>query len=216
MIDNTQTTLATLTGVSDETLDRLHERLVEAAAADALLDVAYRTVDSPLGPLLVAATDQGLVRLAYQREDHEAVLQTLADQVSPRLLHAPRRLDDAARQLGDYFAGRRREFLLPLDLRLSRGFRRQVLDHLVTIGYGLQESYAAVANLTGHPKAVRAVGSACATNPIPIIVPCHRVLRSDGSLGGYVGGLAAKQALLRFETAGGVAPWVATRESFTL
>ena len=209
MIDNTQTTLATLTGVSDETLDRLHERLVEAAAADALLDVAYRTVDSPLGPLLVAATDQGLVRLAYQREDHEAVLQTLADQVSPRLLHAPRRLDDAARQLGDYFAGQRREFLLPLDLRLSRGFRRQVLDHLVTIGYGLQESYAAVANLTGHPKAVRAVGSACATNPIPIIVPCHRVLRSDGSLGGYVGGLAAKQALLRLETAGGVAPWVA-------
>ena len=209
MIDNTQTTLATLTGVSDETLDRLHERLVEAAAADALLDVAYRTVDSPLGPLLVAATDQGLVRLAYQREDHEAVLQTLADQVSPRLLHAPRRLDDAARQLGDYFAGRRREFLLPLDLRLSRGFRRQVLDHLVTIGYGLQESYAAVANLTGHPRAVRAVGSACATNPIPIIVPCHRVLRSDGSLGGYVGGLAAKQALLRLETAGGVAPWVA-------
>jgi len=216
MTDNTQTTLATLTEVSDETLARLHDRLVGTAAAEALLDVAYRMVDSPLGPLLVAATDQGLVRLAYQREDHDAVLQTLADRVSPRLLHAPRRLDDAARQLGDYFAGQRREFVLPLDLRLSHGFRRQVLDHLVTIGYGLQESYAAVANLTGHPKAVRAVGSACATNPIPIIVPCHRVLRSDGSLGGYVGGLAAKQALLRLETAGGIAPWVAPQESFTL
>ena len=216
MTDTTQTTLATLTEVSDETLAQLHDRLVGAAAAEALLDVAYRMVDSPLGPLLVAATDQGLVRLAYQREDHDAVLQTLADRVSPRLLHAPRRLDDAARQLGDYFAGQRREFGLPLDLRLSRGFRRQVLDHLVTIGYGLQESYAAVANLTGHPKAMRAVGSACATNPIPIIVPCHRVLRSDGSLGGYVGGLAAKQALLRLETAGGVAPWVATQEPFTL
>ena len=209
MTDRTQTTLATLTEVSDATLARLHERLVASAAAESLLDVAYRIVDSPLGPLLVAATERGLVRLAYQREDHDAVLHALAELVSPRLLHAPGQLDEAARQLDDYFAGRRREFGLPLDLRLSRGFRRQVLDHLVTIGYGLQESYAAVANLTGHPKAVRAVGSACATNPIPIIVPCHRVLRSDGSLGGYVGGLAAKQALLRLETAGGVAPWVA-------
>ncbi|HSU37764.1 MAG TPA: methylated-DNA--[protein]-cysteine S-methyltransferase [Propionibacteriaceae bacterium] len=201
-MSDTDTTLATLTEVSDDTRARLHEQLVAAAAADALLDVAYRIVDSPLGPLLVAATERGLVRLAYQREDHEAVLHTLAERVSPRLLHAPRQLDDAARQLGDYFAGHRREFGLPLDLRLSRGFRRQVLEHLVTIGYGQRESYAAVASLTGHPKAIRAVGSACATNPIPIIVPCHRVLRSDGSLGGYVGGLAAKQALLRLEGAG--------------
>jgi len=198
---DTNTTLATLTEVSDDTLARLHERLVASAAADALLDVAYRIVDSPLGPLLVAATEQGVVRLAYRREDHDAVLHTLAERVSPRLLHAPHQLDNAARQLDDYFAGQRREFGLPLDLRLSRGFRRQVLDHLVNIGYGHQESYAAVASLTGHPKAVRAVGSACATNPIPIIVPCHRVLRSDGSLGGYVGGLAAKQALLRLEGA---------------
>lgn len=205
MIDHTETVLAPLTEDSHETLVRLHERLVGSAAGAALLDVAYRIVDSPLGPLLVAATERGVVRLAYQREDHDAVLHTLAEQVSPRLLHAPRQLDDAARQLGDYFAGQRRVFGLPLDLRLSRGFRRQVLDHLVTIGFGQQESYAAVARRTGHPNAVRAVGSACATNPIPIIVPCHRVLRSDGSLGGYVGGLPAKQALLRLEATGGTA-----------
>ena len=216
MIDRTETPLAALIEVSDETLARLHERLVASAAARTLLDVAYRIVDSPLGPLLVAATEQGVVRLAYQREDHDAVLHTLAEQVSPRLLRAPRQLDDAARQLDDYFAGQRREFLLPLDLRLSRGFRRQVLDHLVTIGYGHQQSYAAVASVTGHPKAVRAVGSACATNPIPIIVPCHRVLRSDGSPGGYVGGLAAKLALLRLEATGGSSRWVPTNADSTL
>ena len=216
MTDRTETTLAGLADVSDETLARLHDRLVGAAVADALLDVAYRVVDSPLGPLLVAATEQGLVRLAFQREDHDAVLNTLAERVSPRLLHAPRQLDDAARQLADYFAGRRHEFVLPLDLRLSHGFRRQVLRHLVTIGYGQRESYTAVATVTGHPKAVRAVGSACATNPIPIVVPCHRVLRSDGSLGGYAGGLAAKQALLGLEAAGESYRWAAPEGTFTL
>jgi len=194
------TTLSALDEEGAPTLARLHDQLVAAATADHLLDVAYRVVDSPLGPLLVAATEQGLVRLAYQREGHDAVLQTLADRVSPRVLHAPRRLDDAARQLDDYFAGQRRDFVLPLDLRLARGFRRQVLQHLVTIDYGQTQSYAAVAAVTGHPRAVRAVGSACATNPIPVVVPCHRVLRSDGSLGGYAGGLAAKHALLRLES----------------
>ena len=180
-------------------LDRLHNRLVDTAAAERVLDVAYRTVDSPLGPLLLAATETGVVRLAYQREDHDQVLQALALRVSPRVLHAPGRLDEAVRQLEGYFAGRRRAFDVPLDLRLSAGFRRQVLDHLRTIAYGHTESYAGVARATGRAQAVRAVGSACATNPVPLLVPCHRVLRSDGTLGGYVGGLGAKQALLELE-----------------
>ena len=181
------------------TLDRLHDRLVDAAATEQMLDVAYRTVDSPLGPLLLAATEAGVVRLAYERENHDQVLQSLALRVSPRVLHAPGRLDDAARQLEGYFAGRRRTFDVPVDLRLSAGFRRQVLDHLRTIAYGHTESYAGVARATGRARAVRAVGSACATNPVPLLVPCHRVLRSDGTLGGYVGGLGAKQALLALE-----------------
>ena len=180
-------------------LDRLHRRLVDAASTERMLDVAYTIVDSPLGPLLLAATETGLVRLAYEVEDHDQVLQTLALKVSPRVLRAPRRLDQAARQLEAYFSRRRRGFDVPLDLRLSAGFRRQVLNHLRTIGYGHTESYAGVAEAIGRASAVRAVGSACATNPLPLLVPCHRVLRSDGTLGGYVGGLRAKQALLALE-----------------
>ena len=180
-------------------LERLHARLVAAATADGSLDVAYRTIDSPLGRLLLAATEQGLIRLAYEQEDHDRVLQTLAARVSPRILRAPGRLDEAACQLDDYFAGVRQVFDLRVDLRLAAGFRRQVLDHLRTIGYGRTESYTAVAAATGRPRAVRAVGSACATNPVPVVVPCHRVLRSDGTLGGYVGGLGAKRTLLGLE-----------------
>lgn len=182
-----------------EELDRLHDRLVTAAGAAGSLDVAYRILDSPLGPLLLAATEHGLVRLAYACEGHEQVLQSLADRVSPRVLRAPARLDEPARQLEAYFAGARRRFDLPVDLRLSAGFRRQVLDHLRTIGYGRTESYTGVAEATGRPRAVRAVGSACATNPIPVIIPCHRVLRSDGTLGGYIAGLGVKRTLIALE-----------------
>lgn len=197
MTDITEADLLPSVGPAD--LDRLHDRLVAAAAADGSLDVAYRTIDSPLGPLLLAATDQGLVRVAYEREDHDRVLETLALKVSPRILRAPGRLDEPARQLDDYFAGARHAFDLPVDLRLTTGFRRQVLDHLATIDYGRTETYTAVAAATGHPRAVRAVGSACATNPVPVVVPCHRVLRSDGTLGGYIGGLGAKRTLLELE-----------------
>jgi methylated-DNA-[protein]-cysteine S-methyltransferase len=197
MTETTDTALLPAADPAD--LDRLHERLVAAATADGSLDVAYRTIDSPLGPLLLAATDRGLVRVAYEQEDHDSVLQTLAARVSPRILRAPGRLDEPARQLDDYFAGSRHAFELPVDLRLATGFRRQVLDHLRTIGYGRTESYTAVAAATGRPRAVRAVGSACATNPVPVVVPCHRVLRSDGSLGGYIGGLGAKRTLLALE-----------------
>jgi methylated-DNA-[protein]-cysteine S-methyltransferase len=182
-----------------QTLAWLHDQLVAAASADRLLDVVYRTVDSPVGSLLLAATEQGLIRVAYEIEDHDQVLQSLSERVSPRILRAPRQLDQVARQLSEYFSGERRDFVLPLDFRLAHGFRREVLSHLVMIDYGDTETYSKVAAATGHPRAVRAVGSACATNPMPVIVPCHRVLRSDGKLGGYVGGVQIKAALLSLE-----------------
>jgi methylated-DNA-[protein]-cysteine S-methyltransferase len=182
-------------------LARLHDHLVAAAAREALLDVVYRTVDSPLGLLLVAATLDGVVRVAFEGEDHGAVLETLASSLSPRILHVPARLDAVARQLADYFAGRRRAFDVAVDLRLVAGFRRGVLDHLRDIPFGATESYADVARAAGSPKAVRAVGSACASNPVPVIVPCHRVVRSDGSIGQYRGGVDAKRVLLTLEAA---------------
>lgn len=180
---------------------RLHGRLSDSAQRDGLLDVAYRIVDSPFGTLLLAATATGLARLAFAREEHDSVLAHLATEISPRILCAPRRLDDAARQLDEYFAGRRRDFEVLVDLRLAHGFRRAVLDHLRAIPYGGTRSYAAVASAAGHPKAVRAVGSACSHNPLPIVVPCHRVVRSDGTIGNYRGGTQAKQTLLAMEAA---------------
>ncbi|ETT27758.1 methylated-DNA--protein-cysteine methyltransferase [Rhodococcus aetherivorans] len=182
-------------------LTRLHARLILDAEAADLLDVAYRIVDTPVGPLLLAATPAGLVRVAYAAEDHEAVLARLAADISPRILAAPARLDDAARQLDEYFRGARTAFDLPLDLRLARGFRREVITHLPGIGYGRTASYAEVAAVAGSPRAVRAVGTACARNPLPVVLPCHRVVRSDGDLGRYVGGVDAKRALLRLEAA---------------
>lgn len=182
-----------------EKLEQLHRRLeIEAAAAE-LIDVAYRTVDSPLGELLLAATPTGLIRVAFANENHELVLEHLAAKVSPRVLRAPGKLDPAARELDEYFARRRKTFDLPLDLSLSKGFRQLVQRHLPEIEYGRTRSYKEMAQLVGNPNAVRAVGTACATNPLPVVVPCHRVLRSDGSLGGYIGGLAAKTALLELE-----------------
>ena len=184
-----------------ETLSRLRDRLGRAAEAQGLLDVAYTTVDSPVGPLLLAATPHGLVRVAYGVEDHDRVLNDLSHRISPRVLRAPRRLDAAARELDEYFGGRRRVFDLPLDLSLSAGFRQLVQRHLPEIGYGQTRTYGQVAQLVGNPRAVRAVGTACATNPLPVVVPCHRVLRADGTVGGYIGGTGAKKALLRLEAA---------------
>jgi methylated-DNA-[protein]-cysteine S-methyltransferase len=182
-------------------LSRLRTRLAAAAQQDGVLDVAYRVIDSPVGPLLLAATDQGLIRVAFALEGHDAVLQSLADKVSPRILSAPGRLDAATREIDEYFAGRRHTFGLPLDWRLAAGFRRTVLGHLPEIGYGHTASYTAVAQLAGSPRAVRAVGTACATNPMPVVVPCHRVVRADGSMGGYRGGPEAKRTLLTLEEA---------------
>lgn len=187
--------------VDARSLDALHDRVVAAAGRDGLLDVAYREVGTPVGTLLLVATEAGLVRVAYAREDFDAVLAVVAEKVSPRILRAPARLDEAARQLGEYFDGTRRTFDLPLDHALSAGFRRTVQLALPDIAYGHTASYGDVARAVGNPAAVRAVGSACATNPLPVVVPCHRVLRSDGSLGGYVGGAEAKTALLDLERA---------------
>jgi methylated-DNA-[protein]-cysteine S-methyltransferase len=182
-----------------DTLSRLRDRLGLAAEADGVLDVAYTTIDSPVGTLLLAATPTGLVRVAYDVEDHDRVLDTLADRLSPRVLRAPRRLDAAARQLDEYFGRRRQVFELSLDLSLSKGFRQLVQRRLPEIGYGLTRTYGQVAALVGNPKAVRAVGTACATNPLPVVVPCHRVLRADGTPGRYVGGPGARKALLSLE-----------------
>lgn len=183
------------------TLARLRLRLGQAAEAEGLLDVAYTTVDSPVGPLLLAATPRGLVRVAYGVEDHDHVLNMLSQRLSPRVLRAPKRLDAAARELDEYFAGRRRVFDLPLDLSLSTGFRQLVQRYLPQIGYGQTRTYGQVAQLVGNPKAVRAVGTACATNPLPVVVPCHRVLKADGTPGRYVGGSDAKVTLLTLEAA---------------
>ena len=183
------------------TLSRLHRLLESKAERDGVLDVAYTVVDSPVGRLMLAATTRGLVRVAYATEDHDRVLETLAQRLSPRVLRAPQRLDSAARELEEYFTRRRQAFDLPLDLSLSHGFRQLVQRHLPEIGYGQTRSYRQIAELVGNPGAVRAVGSACATNPLPVVVPCHRVLRADGSLGGYIGGADAKTTLLQLEAA---------------
>ena len=175
----------------------LVEAVARRAEADGLVDVAWALTDSPVGPLTLAATPAGLVRIAFGHEDD--VLEELADRVSPRVLEAPARLDDVRRQLDEYFAGHRQRFDVDLDWSLSQGFRRTVLHKLVEVPYGHTLSYKELAELAGNPKASRATGSAMATNPIPLVVPCHRVLRSGGKLGGYGGGLDAKVWLLRLE-----------------
>ncbi|WP_437583192.1 methylated-DNA--[protein]-cysteine S-methyltransferase [Paramicrobacterium sp. CJ85] len=182
-------------------LDGLRAALATRADDAGLLDVAYRIVDSPVGQLLLAATPTGLVRVAFERQGFDAALEAIAAAVSPRVLEAPKRLDTVARELDEYFAGARRGFDVPLDHALSRGFRLAVQQQLPRIGYGKTETYAEVAAHVGNPRAVRAVGTACATNPLPIVVPCHRVLRSDGSPGGYAGGPEAKVRLLELERA---------------
>ena len=174
--------------------------LTEPAAAARLLDVAYATLDSPVGRLLLATTPRGLIRIAYvDHADEDAVLAHLATQVSPRVLAAPRRLDEPRRELDEYFAGRRRQFELPLDWRLVRGFARRVLEATANIPYGATATYKQVAGVAGNPRASRAAGNALGSNPIPIVVPCHRILHSHGGLGGYTGGLDKKRRLLAVE-----------------
>ena len=180
--------------------DRVN-RLLSRAEAEGLVDVAYAETDSPVGRLLLAATDRGLVRVSFQREDHDDVLEQLADQLSPRVLESPRRLDDVRRELDEYFEGERTAFDLPLDWSLTHSeFRRKVLERTAHIPYGGTLSYRDVATAAGNERAVRAAGTALGANPIPIVVPCHRVLRTGGALGGYGGGLDAKRFLLALES----------------
>jgi methylated-DNA-[protein]-cysteine S-methyltransferase len=178
--------------------------LSDAAARAGLLDVAYATLESPLGPLLLAATPRGLVKLAYLdggREDD--VLAQLAATVSPRVLAAPRKLDQPRRELDQYFARARDHFDLPLDWRLTDGFARRVLQATARVPYGSVSTYKQIAAAAGSPRGSRAAGNALGSNPLPIVVPCHRVLRSGGALGGYTGGLERKQLLLEVEGASG-------------
>jgi methylated-DNA-[protein]-cysteine S-methyltransferase len=174
--------------------------IVDAAADAGLLDVAYARLDSPVGTLVLASTPQGLARLAYVDAGQEdAVMQEIAGRLSPRMLSAPRRLDEPRRELDQYFAGRRRAFDLTLDLRLLSDFTRRILAATAEIPYGEVSTYKQVASAAGSPRGSRAAGNALGSNPLPIVLPCHRVLHSGGGLGGYTGGLARKRVLLGIE-----------------
>jgi methylated-DNA-[protein]-cysteine S-methyltransferase len=186
---------------SDEQAARVAERVAARAAEQGLADVAYATTDTPFGKLLLATTTRGLVRVAFPSERHDDVLADLAARLSPRILEAPAQLDEARRELDEYFERERREFDLPLDWRLSRGFRSKVLHNIARIPYGETATYAEMAAEAGSPTAYRAAGSACGSNPIPLVVPCHRVVATGGGLGGYGGGVELKEYLLRFEGA---------------
>jgi methylated-DNA-[protein]-cysteine S-methyltransferase len=181
----------------DAPAPELDRGLAEKAAAEGLLDVAYATVDSPLGPLVVAATPRGLARVSYGA--HDEVLPELAAKLSPRILESPARLDAARRELDEYFDGKRQSFDLPLDWSLTRGFAGDVLRQTARIPFGRTSTYAEVAGRAGSPRAVRAAGNALGSNPMPVVVPCHRVLRTGGALGGYTGGIERKQFLLALE-----------------
>jgi methylated-DNA-[protein]-cysteine S-methyltransferase len=169
------------------------------AAEEGLLDVAYASADSPFGPLLLAKTRRGLVRVGLPNQDADELLVDLAERVSPRVLEAPAELDEVRRKLDLYFAGKLDSFGLPLDWRLSGGFRQRVLRAIDRIPYGQTRSYTEMARKAGNERAVRAAGTACGSNPIPLVVPCHRVLRTGGALGGYGGGLPMKRGLLELE-----------------
>ena len=177
-------------------------RLVDRALHEGLVSVAYARADSPFGDLLLAATPRGIVRIGFlHTENEDAVVGELSERLSPRVLYAPARLDDARRQLEEYFEGDRRRFKLRTDRSLIHGFARAVLARTAQIPYGSYLTYGEVAAEAGSPRAHRAAGNALAHNPIPIVIPCHRVLRSGGAIGNYGGGPEMKAALLRLEGA---------------
>lgn len=177
----------------------VEEELRRRAVAEGLADVAYARVDSPLGRLVAATTKRGLVRLAYDNEPLDATLEHLAVTVSPRIIENASALDEVRRELDEYFDGRRRSFELPVDWSFATGFVRRVLKATARIPFGGVSSYAQVAAKAGSPRASRAAGNALGSNPVPIVVPCHRILRSGGALGGYTGGLHRKEYLLELE-----------------
>jgi len=185
----------------EKELQALSARLAERAGEEGLLDVAYATADTPLGPLLLATTSRGLVRVAFPGERPDDILAELSREVSPRVLESPARLDGVLRELDEYFERRRESFDVPLDWRLSHGFRNRALKALAGIPYGRTITYSELAARAGNPRAQRAAGSACGANPIPIVVPCHRVVRTGGSIGNYGGGPEVKEFLLGLEGA---------------
>jgi len=184
-----------MTTATDKAIDRFKAR----AAEEGLLDVAYTSTDSPFGPLLLATTKRGLVRVGLPNQNADELLLDLAERVSPRVLEAPGELDEVRRELDLYFEGKLDSFDLPLDWQLSGGFRQRVLRAINRIPYGQTRSYTEMARKAGNERAVRAAGTACGSNPIPLVVPCHRVLRTGGALGGYGGGLPMKESLLALE-----------------
>ncbi len=178
---------------------RAARRLTEQIVSEGLADINYAPVDSPFGTLHAAVTRRGLVRVAFPEESVESVLERLARQLSPRIVESPRSLDPVKRELDEYFAGRRRAFEVKLDWALIAPFGRRVLRMTAAIPYGGHLSYAEIAAEAGSPRGARAAGNALGANPIPIVIPCHRVLRSGGALGGYGGGLERKRYLLELE-----------------
>lgn len=188
--------------VSNERVMQLQSSLGDFQLVNDRIDIAWASYPSPVGDLLLASHRGCLIRVAFENEGFDTVLQELADELGARTLRSPRQTDDTRRQLDEYFDGERTQFTVPHSLQLTHGrFRRQVQEKLHEVPFGETASYRDVAELTGSPKAVRAVGTACATNPLPIVVPCHRVVRSDGALGNYLGGPEAKEFLLSHETA---------------
>ena len=178
------------------------DRFAARAGEEGLLDVAYTTLDTPVGEVLVAATPKGVVRISYTDWfAPDATLEDLARRVSPRVMEAPARLDEVRRELDEYFEGERTRFDIRVDRALLGPFAKKVLGRTARIPYGKVSTYAEVAAAAGSPRASRAAGNALARNPIPIVIPCHRVLRSGGGLGGYAGGLERKTALLELEGA---------------
>ncbi len=188
------------TGVGAEGRARaLQAGLARAAAAEGLLVVAIGSIGSPIGNLTIAVTVRGIARVAFADEDRDEILEELARAISPRILESVAKTDLARRQLEEYFEGRRKGFDLPVDRRLVRGITRGVLSATARVPFGRTTTYAELARRIGKPAAVRAVGNALGSNPIPVVIPCHRVLRTGGSLGGYAGGVGRKAELLRLE-----------------
>jgi methylated-DNA-[protein]-cysteine S-methyltransferase len=188
------------TAPATEPAEAAARRFADAAASSGAADIVYALEPSPLGELFVATTRRGLLEIGYDEAQVDLYLERIAERVSPRIVEAPGRLDEVRRQLDEYFAGKRREFQLPLDWSLTRqGFGRRVLDGTARIPYGEARTYRDMAIEAGSPKAVRAAGNALHHNPIPIVVPCHRVVRTGGGVGGYGGGVKRKHHLLRLE-----------------
>ncbi|MGA7434836.1 MAG: methylated-DNA--[protein]-cysteine S-methyltransferase [Solirubrobacterales bacterium] len=187
-------------GAAPSDWNRILTEFTASARKRGLVDVSYETHESPFGPLLIGSTSKGLVRVGLSAEDEKAVLEDLAARISPKILKGSRpQIKLARNQLDQYFSGKRRGFTVKLDWQLTQGFRRLVLDATESIPYGETRSYRDVATVAGSPKAVRAAGSALAHNPLPIVVPCHRVLKTDGQIGKYLGGTAMKEQLLEME-----------------